>query len=258
MRHARDPHRNLKVALVTGANRGVGLEVCRQLAAAGIRVVLTGRDPVAVDGAAAALRARNLDVSSAVMDVTDQDSIRSCARQVLEQFARVDILVNNAAVLIDEDRKLLALPLAHFRATFEANVFGAIAVAQAFVPAMIERRSGSIVNVSSGAGQLSSMGTYAPAYSISKAALNAFTIQSDEAIRAKSVSRHPYAWRTALRGRLPYFLIDLGWFPDKGEDCEAVGAKHHWYNKDNQSSACYHCRVVRLGQLWKRATELEG
>jgi len=177
MRHARDPHRNLKVALVTGANRGVGLEVCRQLAAAGTRVVLTGRDPVAVNGAAAALRARNLDVSSAVMDVTDQDSIRSCARQVLEQFARVDILVNNAAVLIDEDRKLLALPLAHFRATFEANVFGAIAVAQAFVPAMIERRSGSIVNVSSGAGQLSSMGTYAPAYSISKAALNAFTIQ---------------------------------------------------------------------------------
>ena len=177
MRHARDPHRNLKVALVTGANRGVGLEVCRQLAAAGVRVVLTGRDRAAVGGAAAALRARNLDVSPAVMDVTNQDSFRSCARQMLEQLARVDILVNNAGVLIDEDRELLALPLADFRATFEANVFGAIAVAQAFVPAMIERRSGSIVNVSSGAGQLSSMGTYAPAYSISKAALNAFTIQ---------------------------------------------------------------------------------
>jgi hypothetical protein len=68
------------------------------------------------------------------------------------------------------------------------------------------------------------------------------------------VSRHPYAWRTALRRRLPNFLIDLRCFPDKGEDCEAVGAEHHWYNKDNQNSACYHCKVVRPGQLWKPAT----
>jgi NAD(P)-dependent dehydrogenase (short-subunit alcohol dehydrogenase family) len=183
----RDPHGQPRVAVVTGANRGIGLEVCRQLAAAGVRVVLTGRDRAAIETAAGDLRARHLDVSPAVMDITDDDSIRSCARQVLEQFARVDILVNNAAVLIDGDSHLLAIPIAHFRATFEANVFGAIAVAQAFVPAMIERRRGSVVNVSSGAGQLSSMGTYAPAYSVSKAALNAFTIQLAAATHGNGV-----------------------------------------------------------------------
>ena len=187
MTRTRDAHRNLKVAVVTGANRGLGLEVCRQLAAAGVQVVLTGRDPAAINGAAADLRARNLEVTSAVMDVTDDDSIRSCARHVLEQFARVDILVNNAGVLIDEEREVLAIPIAQVRATFEANVFGAIAVAQAFVPAMIDRRRGSVVNVSSGAGQLSSMGSYAPAYSISKAALNAFTIQLAAATHGSGV-----------------------------------------------------------------------
>jgi NAD(P)-dependent dehydrogenase (short-subunit alcohol dehydrogenase family) len=183
----RDRDHATKVAVVTGANRGIGLEVCRQLALAGVRVVLTGRDSVAVDAAAADLRAQGLDASPAVMDVADEDSVRACARDVIAQFVHVDILVNNAGVLIDEDRELLAIPIDHFRATFETNVLGAIAVSQTFVPAMIERRSGSVVNVSSGAGQLSSMGTYAPAYSISKAALNAFTIQLAASTRGSGV-----------------------------------------------------------------------
>ena len=175
------------MALVTGANRGIGLEVCRQLAASGVRVVLTGRDARAVERAATELRATGLDVTAAVMDVTDPASIRACARRVLKQFARVDILVNNAAVLLDEDSELLAIPIARFRRTFEANLFGAIAVSQAFVPGMIERRSGSVVNVSSAAGQLASMGTYAPAYSISKTALNAFTVQLAAATQGTGV-----------------------------------------------------------------------
>jgi hypothetical protein len=68
------------------------------------------------------------------------------------------------------------------------------------------------------------------------------------------MTRHPYAWRTWIRGRLPYVLIDRGLFPDKGEDCEAVGARHAWYNQDDECSACYHCRVVRAGQLWRSPT----
>jgi NAD(P)-dependent dehydrogenase (short-subunit alcohol dehydrogenase family) len=209
----RDHHRDVKVAVVTGANRGIGLEVCRRLAAAGVRVVLTGRDQAGVEAAAANLRARDLDVSPAVLDVTDEDSIRSCARQVLKQFARVDILVNNAAVLIGEDSELLAIPIDHFRRTFEANVFGAIAVSQAFVPAMIERRSGSVVNVSSAAGQLSSMGTYAPAYSISKAALNAFTVQLAAATRSTGVivnSVDPGWVRTRMGGRTAPRSVEQG------------------------------------------------
>jgi NAD(P)-dependent dehydrogenase (short-subunit alcohol dehydrogenase family) len=89
----------------------------------------------------------------------------------------VDVLVNNAAILLGEDEGMLETPIADLRATFETNVMGAIAVSQAFVPGMVERGHGRIVNVSSQAGQLSSMETYAPAYSISKAALNAFTRQ---------------------------------------------------------------------------------
>jgi len=61
---------------------------------------------------------------------------------------------------------------------------------------------------------------------------------------------HPYAWRTRLRGRLPWFLVDLG-FAGKGRDCAVVGAQHHWYNLDGKSSGCYHCKVVREGRLWQ-------
>jgi hypothetical protein len=66
--------------------------------------------------------------------------------------------------------------------------------------------------------------------------------------------RHPYEWRTRLRGRLPWFLINLG-LAGKGEDCEAVGAAHHWYNRDDKSSGCYHCEVIREGRLWRREPE---
>ena len=199
-----DSGKNARVAVVTGGNRGIGLEVCRQLAAAGVRVVLTGRDGDAVETAAASLRERQLDVSASVVDVTDERSIRACARAVLKRFARVDILVNNAAVLLDERSELLTMSIRSIRETFEANLFGAIAVAQAFVPGMIERRSGSVVNVSSTAGQLSSMGTYAPAYSMSKTALNAFTVQLAAATRGTGVivnSVNPGWVRTRMGGR---------------------------------------------------------
>ena len=71
---------------------------------------------------------------------------------------------------------------------------------------------------------------------------------------AQRKRRHPYEWRTWLRGRLPWFLIDLG-LAAKGHDCEAAGAEHDWYNRDHKSSGCYHCKVVRDGQLWKRSSE---
>jgi NAD(P)-dependent dehydrogenase (short-subunit alcohol dehydrogenase family) len=192
------------VALVTGANRGIGFEVCRQLAAADVHVVLTGRERRSAETAAESLRAEDLDVSPAAMDVTDERSIGGCALEVTKRFGRVDILVNNAAVLIGEDRDALDTPIDDFRRTFETNVFGAIAVARAFVPGMIERRSGSVVNVSSAAGQLSSMRTYAPAYSISKAALNAFTVQLAAATRGTGVivnSVNPGWVRTRMGGR---------------------------------------------------------
>ena len=178
---------NRRIALVTGANRGIGREVCRQLARHHLRVVLTGRHAQAAESAAAELRAGGLDVVSAVMDVADHASIRECFGDVTTRVGDVDVLVNNAAVLLAENTELLKTPVDVCRQTFETNVWGLLMVSQAFLPSMVKRRYGRVVNVSSGAGQLSSMHSYAPAYSISKAALNAVTIQLASATRDTGV-----------------------------------------------------------------------
>src|SRR5262249_17369272 len=108
-------------------------------------------------------------------DVTDVASIQSAHRAIVNELGAVDVVVNNAAIAIFESTDVLQTPLDGFRTTFDRNCFGAIEVCREFVPAMAERGYGRVVNVSSGAGQLSRMSTYAPAYSISKTALNAFT-----------------------------------------------------------------------------------
>ena len=164
-----------RVALVTGANRGLGLETARQLLARGLRVVMAGRDQAAVERARSGLGDRSSNAMSVRLDVTDAASIAAAARAIGERWGGVDVLVNNAAVLLDEDSDVLAIPAEHFRDTLDTNLLGVIEVCRVFVPGMAERRYGRVVNVSSGAGQLSTMSTYAPAYSISKAALNAFT-----------------------------------------------------------------------------------
>ena len=109
------------------------------------------------------------------MDVTNVDSIAAAQRAVTAQLGSVDVLVNNAAVLFGENDDVLSIPADAYRRTFETNVFAAIEVCRAFVPAMARAGYGRVVNVSSGAGQLATMSNYAPAYSMSKAALNAFT-----------------------------------------------------------------------------------
>jgi NAD(P)-dependent dehydrogenase (short-subunit alcohol dehydrogenase family) len=164
-----------RVALVTGANRGMGLETCRQLLARGLRVVLAGRDEGAAERARRSLGDASRNAMAVRVDVTDPESIEAAHRTVVERFGGVDVLVNNAAVLLLENADVLSIPADAFRQTFETNLFGAIEVCRAVVPTMAERGYGRVVNVSSGAGQLASMSTYAPAYSMSKAALNAFT-----------------------------------------------------------------------------------
>jgi NAD(P)-dependent dehydrogenase (short-subunit alcohol dehydrogenase family) len=164
-----------RVALVTGASRGLGRETARQLLARGLRVVLSGRDERAITQARAQLGGTSDDLLGVRMDVTDVATIVAARGAIEERFGRVDVIVNNAAMLEYEDGDPLAIPAAAYRRTFETNLFGAIEVCRAFVPAMAERGYGRVVNVSSGAGQIARMSTYAPAYSMSKAALNAFT-----------------------------------------------------------------------------------
>ena len=170
-----------RIALVTGANRGIGFETCRQLAGAGLRVILTSRDPAKGRRAADLLRREGKDVACEPLDVTDSKSVKRLLDAVRRRFGRLDVLVNNAAVYLDEDVSVFEVDDATVRATLETNFYGPLAMCRAFVPLMRAQGYGRVVNVSSGAGQLSSMTGGTAAYKVSKAALNALTrIVADE------------------------------------------------------------------------------
>lgn len=179
--------RDRTVAVVTGANRGMGLETCRQLAERGYHIVLTSRDRAKGEAAARALTQRDLPVTYQVLDVTDAASIGHLKRTLEAEFGRVDVLVNNAAVYLDEGRSVLDVEPDVFKLTMRTNFYGSLRLCQAFVPEMARRRYGRVVNVSSGAGQLSTMGNYAPSYSVSKAALNALTRIVADTVRSANV-----------------------------------------------------------------------
>jgi NAD(P)-dependent dehydrogenase (short-subunit alcohol dehydrogenase family) len=165
-----------RVALVTGANRGIGFEAARQLLTKGFSVVLTGRDAAALEAACQTLpEQQQRRAVSVQMDVAIVESIAAAQRTVIAKVGSVDILVNNAAVLLGEHADVLSIPATDYRQTFDTNLFGVVEVCRAFVPGMARAKYGRVVNVSSSAGQLARMSSYAPAYSISKVALNGFT-----------------------------------------------------------------------------------
>lgn len=157
-----------RIALVTGANRGIGLAVCRQLAARGYRVWLGSRD---FGKGEAAARAIGGDVRAVALDVADPEA----PARAVAQVGPIDVLVNNAGVHYDHGQRALAVDWRIVDEAFATNVFGAWRCAIAFAPGMKARGWGRIVNVSSEAGSLAGMGGATPAYSTSKAALNALT-----------------------------------------------------------------------------------
>jgi NAD(P)-dependent dehydrogenase (short-subunit alcohol dehydrogenase family) len=172
-----------KVAVVTGANRGLGFETCRQLARRGIRVVLTARDPDNGKAAAETLRGEGLDILFRALSVTDVEGIQGLADFLRADIGRLDILVNNAGILPDAHAasSIFVADLDRIRAAMETNAYAALSLVQALVPLMKVRGYGRIVNVSSGMGQLSDMNGGYPAYRLSKLALNGVTrILADE------------------------------------------------------------------------------
>src|ERR671910_2324125 len=163
---------NGRVALVSGANRGIGREIVRQLAERGVTTILGSRDEekgrVAAGGMDGDVRVRQLDA-------TDEKGIAQLACDVEEEFGRLDVLVNNAGVSIDRGQHGVDADLDVVRETLEMNLFGAWRLCEAFVPLMQRNRYGRIVNISSGMGALNDMGGGSPGYRVSKAGLNVLT-----------------------------------------------------------------------------------
>ncbi len=161
-----------RIAIVTGANRGIGFETCRQLAEKGVHVILTSRDGARGQTAAGQLKSEGLLVDQHQLDVTDRASIQRLRDFVEREHGRLDILVNNAGVYIDDRHSLLEVDYDLLRLTMDTNAYGPLLLTQAFVPVMKKQAYGRIVNVSSGIGELSSLGSSWPAYRLSKILLN--------------------------------------------------------------------------------------
>ncbi len=177
-----------KIALITGANRGIGFEIARQLAESGVRVLLTGRNHEATVDAAIKLQNADLDVEAVTLDVTQVDSIYAAVEKISKKYGYLDILVNNAGIRIEEYGKQPSeQSLQKWRETFNTNLFGAVEVTIAFLPLIRKSTAGRIVNVSSLLASLSTHSnsnsyTYSPtfkslpAYSASKSGINSWTL----------------------------------------------------------------------------------
>jgi len=173
-----------KIALITGANKGIGLEIARQLGTQGITVLLGVRDENRGREAAEKLQTEHINAHTVQLDVTNQDSIDAAANYIESKFGRLDILVNNAGVAIDNVPPS-QLDIEVLRRTYDTNVFGVFAVTKAVLPLLRKSEAGRIVNISSGLGSLAQNSDpdyeYAQvkllAYNSSKTALNAMTVQ---------------------------------------------------------------------------------
>jgi NAD(P)-dependent dehydrogenase (short-subunit alcohol dehydrogenase family) len=179
----------MKIALVSGGNRGLGYEVVRQLAALGHTVILGARNSKKGQAATRRLAAHASGrVVAKLLDVSDPKSVEDLAGEITEEFGRLDILVNNAGIHYDTWQTATKADIeGTVHEAFETNLFGAWRLIEAFTPMMRPHRWGRIVNVSSEAGSLASMGAGTPAYSTSKAALNALTRIAAAELRSSGV-----------------------------------------------------------------------
>jgi len=175
---------NHKIALITGANKGIGREIARQLGAQGITVLIGARDQQRGQEAANALRAEGIDARFLRLDSTKQDTVAEAAGWIEREFGKLDILVNNAAIAIDNGPPT-NLDIEVLRRTYDTNFFGVFAVTKAMLPLLRKSEAGRIVNMSSGLGSLKQTsdpawafaGYNLLAYNSSKTALNALTVQ---------------------------------------------------------------------------------
>ncbi len=202
-----------KIALITGANKGIGLETARQLGKQGMTVLVGARDVAKGEKAAAQLRDEEIDAQVLEINVADGESVRRAAEKVAKGFGRLDVLINNAGVMVDSyDSKIADQSIDIWRETFETNFFGLIETTKAFLPLLRKSDAGRIVNLSSILGSI----TYhakpgspvydskVPAYDVSKSAVNAFTVHLAYELKDSKIkvnAAHPGWVKTDMGGK---------------------------------------------------------
>jgi NAD(P)-dependent dehydrogenase (short-subunit alcohol dehydrogenase family) len=210
-----------RMALVTGANKGIGFEICRQIGRTGATVLLGARNPAAGEKAAGELKAEDIAVRFVAIDVADRASIAAAAATIAADCDRLDILVNNAGINDPRDGPPSAADLGAIERVLRTNFLGALAVTQAMLPLLHKSSSARIVNVSSGLGSLTQNGdpnypsanTKLIGYSASKAALNMFTVQLAYELRHTSIkvnSADPGYTATDLNGHRGHQTVPEG------------------------------------------------
>jgi NAD(P)-dependent dehydrogenase (short-subunit alcohol dehydrogenase family) len=215
-----EAHISDRVALITGANQGIGFEIARQLGKQGITVIASARDRQRGLKATETLQGEGIDAHSLVLDVTDQRTIDAAVAEVNGKFAKLDILVNNAAI-VAERTPPSECQIENFRKTFETNVFGLFAVTKAFLPLIRRAPAGRIVNLSSAVasltrvsvpGQARSENIYL-AYGASKAAVNSMTIAFARELQNTPIkvnAASPGYTATAMNNFVGHQTVDQG------------------------------------------------
>jgi len=192
----------MKTALITGANKGIGHEVARQLAAKGFHVFVGARNAKAGHKAAEEIAKKCGKATFLEIDVADNDSVTTAARKFLKIADHLDVLVNNAGIIVDGDDAILQTSDDLVRKTLETNTLGPLRVTRTFVPLLRKSKAPRVINVSSGGGQLTGGADgWAPAYCISKTALNGVTVQLAAALPNFAVNSVCPGWvRTDMGG----------------------------------------------------------
>ena len=194
---------NKKLVLVTGANKGIGFEIVRQLAARSYSVILTSRDEAKGMNALAQLKKQNLSVEYVQMDIKSEESIREAFNKVNASFGKLDVLINNAAILLKEDQSLLNNDVSILKQTIDSNAYAQLMVTKIFTP--IISTGGRIIMTSSDGGSMSnSVGGWSPAYCVSKSFLNAITRHLAYELSGRNISVNAFdpGWvKTDMGGR---------------------------------------------------------
>jgi NAD(P)-dependent dehydrogenase (short-subunit alcohol dehydrogenase family) len=201
--HDPESSTHMKTALITGANKGIGHEVARQLSAKGFHVFIGARNPNAGRDAVDALSKNGAKATFLQIDISNAESVAAAAGEFAKIADHLDVLVNNAGILVDGDSAILTTDDALIRKTLETNTLGPLRVTQAFAPLLAKSSAPRVINVSSGGGQLTDGADgWAPAYCISKTALNGVTSQLAAALPNFAVNSVCPGWvRTDMGGQ---------------------------------------------------------